>query len=257
MVIPQIGRDLMNVEEIKENTEHAHHSGERGIGLTMAIVAVLLAVATLLGHRAHTEEIKLLTKVNDGWAFYQAKHSRAHEYGKYAENEAYANQKDLAAKDLKVSIAEECGVPAEAKCDSPVMKDSAVLRQFVKDNAATGEHTEATGAAHLAPTAAHEAGASGKEKPAPEKAGQEKGSKESGSRKEGAVDIQKHTNELEDDTAREEAKADHYDSAELFLEISIVLCSIALLAEAKLYWKLSFLSTAIGVGLALWGWFLR
>jgi Domain of unknown function (DUF4337) len=246
----------MNVEELKESTEHAHNKSEKRIGLTMAIVAVFLAVATLLGHRAHTEEIKLLTKVNDGWAFYQAKHSRAHEYGKYAENEAYANQKDLAAKDLKVSIAEECGVPADAKCDSPVMKDSAVLRQFIKENAASGEHTEASGTAHLAPTAAHEAGASEKEKP-PEKAGQEKGAKEAGSRKEGAVDIQKHTYELEDDTAREEAKADHYDSAELFLEISIVLCSIALLAESKIYWRLSFLSTAAGVAVAVWGWFLR
>jgi hypothetical protein len=44
-------------EELKEGAEHAHSSGERGIGLTMAIVAVLLALATLLGHRAHTEEV--------------------------------------------------------------------------------------------------------------------------------------------------------------------------------------------------------
>ena len=43
-------------EELKEGAEHAHNSGEKGIGLTMAIVAVLLAMATLLGHRAHTEE---------------------------------------------------------------------------------------------------------------------------------------------------------------------------------------------------------
>jgi hypothetical protein len=35
--------------------------------------------------------------------------------------------------------------------------------------------------------------------------------------------------------------------------MSIVLCSIALLAELKLFWKLSFISTAIGFGLMLWG----
>jgi Domain of unknown function (DUF4337) len=242
----------MNVEELKENAEQAHHSGEKGIGLTMAITAVLLAMATLLGHRAHTEEIKLLTKVNDGWAFYQAKHNRAHEYGKYAENEAYANQKELAAKDLKVSIAEECGVPAEANCASPVVKDSLVLKQFIKESEdGAGEHSEAV-SAHVAPAAAHESGSSGQGK-----AGKEKKGKEVGDRKEGAVDIQERTHELENETALEETKADHFDSGELMLEISIVLCSIALLAEAKVYWRLSFLSTAVGLGLALWGWFLR
>jgi hypothetical protein len=51
-----------------------------------------------------------------------------------------------------------------------------------------------------------------------------------------------------------ERRADFYDAAELFLEISIVLCSIALLAEMKLFWKLSFFTTIIGVGVALWSW---
>ena len=253
----------MNAEELQEHTEHAHHSGQRAIGLTTAMVAVLLAVATLLGHRAHTEEITLQTKVNDGWAFYQAKHNRAHEYGKYAENEALAGQKEVAAKDLSISIEEECGAPAEANCTSPVLKRSQALKQFIKENPSeTGEHNESAAAAHLAPAAAHEAGPSGETHAAqearPEKGAQEKkGGKESGARKEGAVDIQEHTSELEKETALASAKADHYDSAELFLEISIVLCSIALLAEAKLYWRLSFLSTAVGIALTAWGFFLR
>jgi hypothetical protein len=50
-------------------------------------------------------------------------------------------------------------------------------------------------------------------------------------------------------------RANFYDASELFLEISIVLCSIALLAEMKLFWQLSFISTAIGIGLLLWGFF--
>ncbi|HEY6308362.1 MAG TPA: DUF4337 family protein [Candidatus Angelobacter sp.] len=239
----------MNVEELNESTEHAHHSGQRGIGLTTAIVAVLLAVATLLSHRAHTEEIKLQTKVNDGWAFYQAKHNRAHEYGKYAENEALANQKDVAMKDLKISILEECGAPAEENCTSPVVKESVALKQLIKDTVATaGGHTlPPESAPNLASVAAREAGASGKEKPL----------KGSVPRKEGAVAIQEKTLELEKETELISNKAGYYDSAELFLEISIVLCSIALLAETKLYWRLSFVSTALGIGVAVWGRFLR
>ena len=46
---------------------------------------------------------------------------------------------------------------------------------------------------------------------------------------------------------------DIYNVAELFLQISIVLCSIALLAESQLFWKISFVSTLAGVALAGYG----
>ncbi len=36
--------------------------------------------------------------------------------------------------------------------------------------------------------------------------------------------------------------------AELCLETSIVLCSVALLSGLKLFWRLSFISTAVGLG---------
>lgn len=243
----------MDAQELKETAEHAHHTGQKGIGLTTAVVAVLLAVATLLGHRSHTDEITLQTRVVDGWSFYQAKHGRAHQYGKYAENEALAGQKEIATKDLKTSIAEECGVPAKANCTSPVLKESPILKQFLKDNPpAAGQHSEPAGEAHAAPAAAPEGGAAEQEKTGTEKAG-----KEGGARKDGAVDVEEHTRDLEKETSLAAAKADHYDSAELFLEISIVLCSISLLAEAKLYWRLSFLSTLAGVAVAVVGWFLH
>ena len=42
----------------------------------MAIVAVLVATTTLLGHRAHTEELLLQTRATDQWSYYQAKNMR-------------------------------------------------------------------------------------------------------------------------------------------------------------------------------------
>jgi hypothetical protein len=238
----------MNVEELKEGAEHAHEHGEKKIGLTMAIVAVLLAVATLLGHRAHTEEVKLQTKVNDGWGFYQAKHSRAHDYGKDAEKEVVNGHRDLAARYLKVSTDEECGVPVERTCTSPVLKDSPVLQQFVKEShsPAAAEHVEEGKKSEAA------AGNSGMRSPEAESPTHEKPAKGS-SHKDGAVDIQDHTREMEKETDHVTNQANYYDGAELFLEISIVLCSIALLAEMKLFWRLSFITTIIGVVVALWG----
>ena len=73
------------------------------------------------------------------------------------------------------------------------------------------------------------------------------------SHKPGAVNIQEDAKEMERERDLVERRANYYDGAELFLEISIVLCSIALLAEAKLFWKLSFISTILGIGVALFG----
>ena len=51
----------------------------------MAIVAVLLALATMLGHRAHTEEGVIQTRAADQWAYYQAKNTRASMHAHFAE----------------------------------------------------------------------------------------------------------------------------------------------------------------------------
>jgi hypothetical protein len=49
------------------------------VSLTISTLAVLVAGATLLGHRAHTEELLLQSQATDQWAYYQAKNIRLHE----------------------------------------------------------------------------------------------------------------------------------------------------------------------------------
>jgi hypothetical protein len=66
--------------EIAEIGEKTHGKTERTIGLTMAVIAALLASVTLMGHRLHTEETVEQTKAADGWAYYQAKNGRYHMY---------------------------------------------------------------------------------------------------------------------------------------------------------------------------------
>jgi high-affinity K+ transport system ATPase subunit B len=69
-------------EELHELHEHAEHAREhpdlKPVTLTMAVLAVLVATVSLLGHRTHTEEIILQNKVTDQWAYYQAKNIRLH-----------------------------------------------------------------------------------------------------------------------------------------------------------------------------------
>ncbi len=60
-------------EAAEEGRERKHLAP---ISLTMAILAVLIATVSLLGHRAHTEELLLQTKATDQWGYYQAKNMR-------------------------------------------------------------------------------------------------------------------------------------------------------------------------------------
>src|SRR6202140_4389158 len=69
-------------EQLSELQEHAEHAREHPdlapVSLSMAVLAVLVATVSLLGHRTHTEEIILQNKVTDQWGYYQAKNIRRH-----------------------------------------------------------------------------------------------------------------------------------------------------------------------------------
>src|ERR1700693_2923719 len=69
------------VEELMENAEHgAQEPSFAPVTLTMCFLAVLVASVTLLGHRAHTEEVLIQTRAADQWAYYQAKEIRRRNY---------------------------------------------------------------------------------------------------------------------------------------------------------------------------------
>src|SRR5580704_16375024 len=74
----------MDVDELHEMEEHAEESSRNPsmvpVTFTMALLAVVLAVTTLMGHRSHTEELLLQSKESDQWAYYQAKNIREHTY---------------------------------------------------------------------------------------------------------------------------------------------------------------------------------
>ena len=83
------------LQELKEHAEHGHTNPTMApVSLTMAVLAVLVAVASLLGHRAHTEEVVLQAKSSDQWSYYQAKNIRAHEDDLFNELAAVMNSND-------------------------------------------------------------------------------------------------------------------------------------------------------------------
>jgi len=88
------------LQELQEHAEHAHaHPNLAPVSLTMAVLAVMVAVVTLLGHRAHTEEVVQQATASDQWAYFQAKSIRQHEDELFADISGAVASKDAGGMD--------------------------------------------------------------------------------------------------------------------------------------------------------------
>jgi hypothetical protein len=68
------------VHELQEHQEHgSHESALRPVAFTMSVLAVLVAVTTVLGHRTHTEAVLDQNKATDQWNEYQAHKIRSND----------------------------------------------------------------------------------------------------------------------------------------------------------------------------------
>jgi hypothetical protein len=108
--------------EVHTEVESADPFGKK-IGIVASVVAVLLAVVTIVSHRAHTDAVLMKSEANDKWSYYQSKRIKFHslELGedlvnvlgnespeaqkmldKYAaEKKKYAHDSDVAQDDAK------------------------------------------------------------------------------------------------------------------------------------------------------------
>ena len=68
------------VHELQEHQEHgSHEAALRPVAFTMSVLAVLVAVTTVLGHRTHTEAVLDQNKATDQWNEYQAHKIRSND----------------------------------------------------------------------------------------------------------------------------------------------------------------------------------
>ena len=172
------------LSELQENAEHGRENPSLApISVTMAILAVCVAVVSLMGHRSHTEELMMQNRATDQWAYYQAKNIRRHNY--------------------------EMGV------------DMLSLVEF-KDKDAAGKVRE-------------------------------KYQKEADRYTKEQAEIEEQAKDFEAESARAQRKADRYDLGEVFLEIALVISSLALLSRKQIFWYLGMLSGVAGLAIAVTG----
>jgi hypothetical protein len=178
----QEGVELPEVHEGREEYKYT-----LPVSITMSILAVLVASATLLSHRAHTEELLLQTRATDQWAYYQAKNIRFHEVQGIA--------------DLLAALA-----PSERK------ETIAVRDKYLKEVERYENDKD---------------------------------------------DISDKAKELENERDAVSRRADRFDGGEALLEVGLVICSITLLTKRRAFWFGGMLVGALGVLMALTGFFLH
>ena len=162
-------------EELQENAEHAKEPFDRKVALTMAVIAAVMAIVSVMGHILTTDELLGQQKASDQWAFYQAKSIRRYE-------------SDI-ARDLLAAVS---AGPAG------INKYGANVERYEKEG---GE-------------------------------------------------IQDEAKKLEEESHVRGAQALRTHVGEVFLEIAIILASLAILSKRRPMWFASIVSGLVGTAIA-------
>jgi len=160
------------MEEIKELPE-AKDPFERKVALSIAIIAVILAVFSTLGDHAKTSAIILTNQASDQWSFYQAKSIKEH----LVETET----KLLKAISKETGISNEINTTAQKKYEEELKE------------------------------------------------------------------IKQKAEELTEEARHETTMTQRSDIAALIIQVSIVLCSIAILSRWKRIWHIGLATSLIGI----------
>jgi len=170
-------------EELHEHAEHAKEPFDKKVALTMAIVAALLAIVSVMGHIFSTDELLAQQKASDQWAFYQAKDIRRYD-------------SEIAQDVLKAL--------KSADVEEQVKRYSGNAEKYDKDREGIKEKAE----------------------------------------------------EFEKERDHKGQQAQRFEIGEVFLEIAIVLASLAILSKRPMAWYASVIAAMAGVGLAVTGMFV-
>lgn len=162
-------------EELHEQSEHAKGPFDKRVAATMAIIAATLAIVSVLGHIATTEELLLQQKASDQWSYYQAKSIRRYE--------------SEVARDMFGAL-----------------RNDAKSEEYTKNAERYRKDDE---------------------------------------------EIQKQAQELENESHVRGRQALRLHFGEVFLEISIVMASLAILSKRPLFWYSAMAGAVIGAGIAV------
>jgi hypothetical protein len=162
-------------EEVDEHVHHAKEPFDKLVAGTMASIAALLAIVSVLGQHFNTEKLLRQQQSSDQWAFFQAKDIRRY-------------VADSTVDMLKQSKAE-----------------SKVIEKYAADSARYADDKK---------------------------------------------EIKEKAESLEKQSESSGEKAESFHLGEIFLEIGIVLSSLAILTKQKMFFYVGAVASAVGLVLA-------
>ncbi len=223
--------------EHAEHAQHAAHSPfDRGVAMSIAIMAAALAGVTLLSHRGHTEVLRLAneaniyhTKKSDQYSFYQAKNIRSYEFQSFLMlSKMLAKDRDV---DLKfVAQAQKIWIKQVNKYEGDVSKGKdekpywTLMDLYLQ----------------------------GKEKDRPKRF-DAKHSELTAMLQE-AKDLEDKANTFEHASHELHEHVNWIDYGHLALELGIVFASIGVLTRSRPFWFTGIAVGVLGLGLAGYGW---
>ena len=71
------------------------------------------------------------------------------------------------------------------------------------------------------------------------------------------AEIEEQAKDFEAESARAQRKADRFDLGEVFLEIALVISSLALLSRKRIFWFLGMISGVAGLAVAVTGYLMH
>lgn len=95
----------MEPDEIREFAEQVREGGEKSltyVSLIISVLAVLVAMVMVMGHREHTEAVLMQTRVADQWNEYQARKLRVQQMQVTSDLLALLPSRDAAATQAKI-----------------------------------------------------------------------------------------------------------------------------------------------------------
>jgi hypothetical protein len=208
----------MEAEELsKMAEEHAHETHlshfDRQVAMTMAIMAALLAVMTMMSHRAISESLSLQveasslrteaniyhTRASDEWAYYQAKNIRSTEYQGFLAMLDALSKDPVVGESRSRQLQENWGAEVRKYegVELPKLKASAenLVNQALRYEGEAGEALKRSVGAHL--------------------------------------------------------RGERLELAELGVELGLVLCSLAVLTKGHNFWYGGIAAGAVGVLISL------
>jgi hypothetical protein len=176
--------------EIEIHSSHGEHGNNPlvlPVSMTISILAVLVAISTLFGHRAHTEEGLVNAQAIDQWAYYQAKNIRLHEV------------------QVMVDLLGTVSTLDKEKTELLREKYQKEVERYESDKG----------------------------------------------------DISEKAKEFEKELEVQRKHANFFDASEGILEIALVICSLTLLTNQKVFWIAGILIGGVGVVAAVAGFLVH